>query len=71
MEFIRGCGVCVFYSLEIKIKGIKDSKIFTITMYQTQCIQVANVVRVFAQQVKQIIHDNTFDYVFEVGENSM
>jgi len=40
-------------------------------MYQTQCIQVANVVRVFAQQVKQIIHDNTFDYVFEVGENSM
>jgi len=25
----------------------------------------------FAQQVKQIIHDNTFDSVFGVDENSM
>jgi len=32
---------------------------------------VANIVIVFAEQVKQIIHGNTFDTIFGVGENSM
>jgi len=32
---------------------------------------VANVVIVFAKQVKQIIHGSTSDSVFRVGENSI
>ena len=32
---------------------------------------MANVVRVFPQLVKKIIHGNTFDFVFGEGEKSM